>query len=124
MFFVSLGGFDTHNNELATLTNLLGDLSPAMRAFYDATVQLGVASQVTTFTLSDFGRTFQPASGGGSDHAWGNHQFVMGGSVKGGDFYGVAGPNGSVFPDLTLGAANALDADSRGRWIPTRRSWR
>jgi hypothetical protein len=72
--------------------------------------------------VADFGRTLAPSGTGptvGSDHAWGNHQFVMGGSVKGGDFYGVAGPNGSVFPDLTLGAANALDADSRGRWIPT-----
>src|SRR5205085_4375041 len=57
VFFVSLGGFDTHSNELATHVNLLGQLSPALKAFYDATVLLGVSSQVTTFTLSDFGRT-------------------------------------------------------------------
>ncbi len=110
VFFVSLGGFDTHSNELATLTTLLGQLSPALKSFYDATVQLGVASQVTTFTLSDFGRTFQPASGGGSDHAWGNNHFIMGGAVRGGEMFGR-------YPTLVL--AGPDDAEREGRWIPT-----
>jgi uncharacterized protein (DUF1501 family) len=122
VFFCSIGGFDTHQDQLGAHTSLFGQLSNAMTAFYNATIELGISGRVTTFTESDFGRTLAPSGTGvtvGSDHAWGNHQFVMGGSVKGGDFYGVVGPNGSVFQDLTLGNANALDTDSRGRWIPT-----
>jgi len=110
VFFVSLGGFDTHTNELATLDTLLGQLSPALKAFHDATVALGVASQVTTFTLSDFGRTFMPASGGGTDHAWGNHHFILGGAVRGGALYGR-------YPQLERSGPD--DADTEGRWIPT-----
>lgn len=110
IFFCSLGGFDTHANQLVTQANLLGQLGAALKAFYDATVKLGVASNVTTFTLSDFGRTYKPASGGGTDHAWGNHQLIMGGAVKGGDFYGQ-------WPTLVL--AGPDDISSEGRWVPT-----
>ncbi len=110
VFFVSLGGFDTHTNELPTLTTLIGQLSPALRAFHDATIMLGVANQVTAFTLSDFGRTFMPASGAGSDHAWGNHHLILGGAVRGGALYGR-------YPELVRGGPD--DADSEGRWIPT-----
>lgn len=110
VFFVSLGGFDTHANELNTLATLLGQLSPALKSFYDATVQLGVASQVTTFTLSDFGRTFQPNSAAGTDHAWGNHHFILGGAVRGGEMFGR-------YP--TLLRTGPDDADTAGRWIPT-----
>jgi uncharacterized protein (DUF1501 family) len=121
IFFCQLGGFDTHQNQVTTQGNLLTQLSAAMTAFHAATVELGVESQVTSFTLSDFGRTLQPAGSGagtvGSDHAWGNHHFVVGGAVRGGDFYGDAGPNGSVFPELRLGGPS--DTDNRGRWIPT-----
>jgi uncharacterized protein (DUF1501 family) len=120
IFFCQLGGFDTHQNQVGTQANLLTQVSQAIKAFYDATVELGVDRQITTFTLSDFGRTLQPAGSGqavGSDHAWGNHHFVVGGAVRGGDIYGVAGPNGRVFPELRL--AGPADTDNRGRWIPT-----
>jgi uncharacterized protein (DUF1501 family) len=120
IFFCQLGGFDTHQNQVSTQSSLLVQVSEAVRAFYDSTVELGLERQVTTFTLSDFGRTLQPAGSGGvvgSDHAWGNHHFVVGGAVRGGDFYGVPGPNGTVFPVLQLSGPS--DTDTRGRWIPT-----
>jgi len=128
IFFASLGGFDTHSGQVlggnpaaGTHANLLAQVSDAMRAFYDATVALGVASQVVTFTLSDFSRTHVPNGNLGTDHAWGSHQFVMGGSVLGGNFYGVAGSNGTVFPTLAPNGPDDTDAggNARGRWIPT-----
>lgn len=110
IFFCSLGGFDTHNNQIYTQMSLFSQLAPALKSFYDATVQLGVASQVTSFTLSDFGRTFKPASGGGTDHAWGNHHLIIGGAVRGGDLYGA-------FPTLALKGPD--DVSDEGRWLPT-----
>ena len=127
VFYVQIGGFDTHTNELAQHNNLFGQFSQAMRSFYDEMVTQGVSNDVTTFTLSDFGRTFNPAGVGagvvGSDHAWGNHTFVMGGSVAGGDFYGSLRPDGTgnYFPTLTITGPDDTDSNSnsRGRWIPT-----
>ncbi len=126
VFYCQIGGFDTHTNQLAGHTNLFTQFSQAVRAFYDEMGVQGVSDSVTTFTLSDFGRTFNPAGSGaavGSDHAWGNHMFVIGGSVQGGNFYGMPTANGTPFPTLTIGAAGPDDTDSnssaRGRWIPT-----
>lgn len=119
IFFCSMGGYDTHTNQTSTALagnqgNNFTQLSQAMRAFYDEMVAQGTNDQVTTFTQSDFGRTLQPSGSGaasvGSDHAWGNHSFVMGGSVLGRAFYGT-------YPVLSLGGPD--DTDSRGRWIPT-----
>jgi uncharacterized protein (DUF1501 family) len=110
IFFVQLGSFDTHGDQLNRQQALFADLSPALNAFYDATVAIGAGSQVTTFTLSDFSRTFQPASGGGTDHAWGNHHFIIGDAVQGGTMFGL-------YPQLILGGPN--DAELEGRWLPT-----
>ena len=110
VFFCSLGGFDTHAGELEAHNTLYPQLSQAMAAFYAATQELGVAQKVTTFTESDFSRTFQPTTTDGSDHAWGSHHMVLGGAVQGGQICGA-------FPTFTLGGPN--DTDTRGRWIPT-----
>jgi uncharacterized protein (DUF1501 family) len=108
VFFVSLGGFDVHDNLLETHPALLKHVAEAMKAFYDATVELGVASQVTSFSASDFGRTLT-SNGDGSDHGWGSHHLVLGGAVKGKDFYGTA-------PAI---AVNGPDDVGQGRLLPT-----
>jgi uncharacterized protein (DUF1501 family) len=124
IFYVQLGGFDTHNNQVNNQANLLSQFSQAVRAFYDEMVAQGTQSQVTLFTMSDFGRTFNPAGSGGtvgSDHAWGNNLFVIGDSVVGSDFYGVNATNGTPFPTLAFNGPDDADsgANARGRWIPT-----
>jgi uncharacterized protein (DUF1501 family) len=112
IFFCTLGGFDTHGDQMATQQVLLKQMSQAVAAFYSATQELGVEQNVTTFTASEFGRTLTPSGSDGSDHAWGNHHFILGGGVKGGQIFGT-------FPSLVLGSNNLQDANSRGTLIPT-----
>ena len=106
---------------------LLGQLSSAMTAFYNATTELGVAQQVTTFTASDFGRTLA-TNGNGSDHGWGSHHFVMGGAVKGKAFYGSAPPvsvgNTSAPEDQWhIGAGRLLPSTSVDQYAGTMARW-
>jgi uncharacterized protein (DUF1501 family) len=91
VFFVSMGGFDLHDNLIGGQATLMDRLSSALTAFYNATVALGVADKVTAFTASDFGRTLT-SNGDGSDHGWGSHHFMVGGAVRGAAFYGKAPP--------------------------------
>lgn len=121
VFFVSLGGFDNHGDQFGrdavsgnkTLLagkhyELLRTVDEALKVFYDATVAMGVAANVTTMTMSDFGRTLK-SNGQGSDHGWGGHHLVMGGAVNGGRIVGT-------MPAVTLGTASDV---GEGRLLPS-----
>lgn len=124
IFFCQLGGFDTHNDQIATQASLLTQLGQAMRAFYEEMQTQGIGDKVTQFTMADFSRTFNPAGTGGivgTDHAWGNHMFVLGGGITGSNFYGMPTSNGTPFPHLGFATGDDTDTGTgaRGRWIPS-----
>jgi len=125
IFYVQLGGFDTHISQIVGQGKLLGQFSQAARSFYDEMISQGISDKVTLFTMSDFARTLNPTGSGvnvGSDHAWGNHLFVIGGSVRSGDFYGGNASNGSSYPTLVIDGPDDADGPgvgSRGRWVPS-----
>lgn len=115
IFFVSAGGYDTHQDQLVAQSNLLTELGTSLAAFRNALVALGVNNNVLTVSHSDFTRTLTPngtdSDTAGSDHGWGGHHIVLGGAVNGSVIYGQ-------FPSLRLGADQDTDRN-RGRWIPT-----
>ena len=127
VFMVSIGGFDLHDNLIAQHPGLLGKVSDAMSAFYNATVELGVANKVTAFTASDFGRTMT-SNGDGSDHGWGSHHFMVGGAVKGQTFYGTPPPvsvsnTSSAQDQWHVGQGRLLPSTSVDQYAATLATW-
>jgi uncharacterized protein (DUF1501 family) len=124
IFFVSIGGFDNHGDQFKDSNNattpilsglhsdLLKQVDQALTWFYNWTKAQGLANNVTTFTMSDFGRTLT-SNGKGSDHGWGGHYFALGGAVAGGTIYGASSTQ--IFPDVALKAG--LDV-GQGRLLP------
>lgn len=127
VFMVSIGGFDLHDNLIAQHPTLLGRVSAAMTAFYNATVELGVSNQVTAFTASDFGRTLA-SNGDGSDHGWGSHHFMVGGAVKGAAFYGTPPPvsvssTAAAQDQWHVGQGRLLPSTSVDQYAATLANW-
>jgi len=121
VFFVSMGGFDTHDGLVKVHPGLLKSVADAVAAFYAATVELGVADKVTTFTASDFGRTLS-GNNDGSDHGWGSMHFMVGGAVKGQRFYGVPPAVASNGPD-DVGQGRLLPTTSVDQYAATLGKW-
>ncbi len=121
VFFVSLGGFDTHDGLTTTHPGLMTNLNEALTAFYNATVELGVQNKVTTFTASDFGRTLA-SNGDGTDHGWGSHHFIIGGAVNGGRYYGTA-PHVSLSTPDQVGQGRLLPSTGTDQMSATLARW-
>ncbi len=121
VFFVSLGGFDNHDGLVSIHPGLLKKVADATAAFYNATVELGVADKVTTFTASDFGRTLS-GNNDGSDHGWGSMHFMLGGAVNGKRFYGTAPAVASNGPD-DVGQGRLLPTTSIDQYAATLGKW-
>jgi uncharacterized protein (DUF1501 family) len=115
VFVLHWGGFDTHSAQrgsgVGTQDSQFAVLAQALSAFDQSNQASGLNLDVTTFTMSDFGRTLRQASGGGSDHAWGSHWLAMGGAVAGGQVLGR-------LPSLVLGGVDDADRGSEGRFVP------
>ena len=119
IFSLEWGQFDTHANQRYTSDSAtigqdaqLAELTAAIVAFNDAITAAGMGNEVVLLAISEFGRTLDPASGRGSDHAWGNHWIAVGGPVRGGQMYGAR------FPRLILGGTDDVDPGRRGYWVP------
>jgi uncharacterized protein (DUF1501 family) len=109
-FTLALSGFDTHADELARQASLFAELNDGLVSFYQSLQDLGIGNRVTVFTSTEFNRTLVPNARGGTDHAWGGHNLVLGGPVLGGEFYGR-------FPSLAVGGPD--DLGTTGIWIPS-----
>jgi uncharacterized protein (DUF1501 family) len=128
VFFVCLDDFDTHDDEPRRHGANMARLAQALKYFDTTLTTMGVGSDVTTFTASDFGRTFT-TNGDGSDHGWGGHHFVMGGAVRGGDLYGafptygVSDGKGGFTSPNQVGAGALLPTISVDQYAATLGRW-
>ena len=127
VFFVSIGGFDLHDNLISQQPTLMERVSAAMTAFYNATVEMGVQNDVTAFTASDFGRTLA-SNGDGSDHGWGSHQLMVGGAVRGRAFYGTPPPvsvdsTAALVDQWHVGQGRLLPSTSVDQYAATLAKW-
>ena len=121
VFFVGLGGFDTHDAQNTVQPALLGSVAEALASFYQATQELGLAEQVTSFTMSDFGRTLS-SNGDGTDHGWAGNQLVLGGAVNGGDLYGQLLPQ-RLGSNVDIGAGRLIPTLSNSQLFGSLAAW-
>ncbi len=110
IFYCNQGSYDSHDAQLAAHANNLAELDGAIGAFVEALGEMGLSREVLLCTHSDFSRTMQANGTGGTDHAWGNHQLLVGGGIRGGRILGA-------MPTLELGGPS--DFTQQGIWIPT-----
>ena len=120
-FFIGMGDFDTHGDQLYRQPLLMKELNDALVAFYQSMVELGLGDKVTVFTASDFGRTLT-SNGDGTDHAWGSHQLVLGDAVNGGNIYGTM-PSLAINSDNDIGEGRIIPSLSMDQYAATLAKW-
>ena len=121
VFFVGAGGYDTHSSQHTSIPRLHGDIAASMRAFHDATAEIGLGDSVTAFTASDFGRTLT-VNRDGTDHGWGGHHFVIGGGVNGARMVGDM-PLPTIGHNLDSGNGRLIPSTSVDQFAATLGAW-
>jgi uncharacterized protein (DUF1501 family) len=121
IFFIGMGGFDTHDNQIVAHPSLLQQLADGLKEFDQAMTELALQESVTTFTMSDFGRTLT-SNGDGTDHGWAGNHIVMGGAVKGGEIYGTL-PSQRLGSDQDVGGGRIIPGIANEQYFNTMAKW-
>jgi uncharacterized protein (DUF1501 family) len=121
IYFVSMGGFDTHDNQIIAHEALLQQLANGLKEFDQAMTEMSMQEKVTTFTMSDFGRTLT-SNGDGTDHGWAGHQIIMGGGIKGGDIYGAL-PSQRLDSEQDVGGGRIIPSTANEQYFNTLAQW-